>query len=79
VVVLEGASTEGKVLSTDLDGDGMLEVLAAGFIPEQGVVLEYLTGDGNLILQINVFETSFNTENHLVSINLTGRLGTRRC
>lgn len=75
IAVLEGANSEGKVLSTDLDGDGLLEVLAAGYIPGEGVVLEYWTGDGNQIVRIDVFDASFDTENHLLSIDLDGEPG----
>jgi len=75
VAVLEGANTEGKVMSTDLDGDGLLEVLAAGYVPDEGVVLEYWTGDGNQIVRVNVFDVTFDAENHLVSIDLDGEPG----
>jgi hypothetical protein len=67
VEILQGVSTEGQIRTTDLNGDGTQEVLALGYRPTEGVVLEYWNGKGQLLHSYDVFTTEFNSENYLLT------------
>ncbi len=72
VEILQGVSTEGQIKTADLNGDGQLEVLAAGYNASKGVVLEYWSGDGSLLKSLTVFPTGFSEENFLLTGSVDG-------
>ncbi len=65
--VLSGVQTEGMIKTADLNGDSVLEVIAAGYSQEKGVVLEYWTGKGELVRTIEALPAEFNQENYLLT------------
>lgn len=67
IEVLSGVQTEGMIKTADLNGDSVLEVIAAGYSEEKGVVLEYWSGKGELVRSIEALPSEFNQENYLLT------------
>jgi hypothetical protein len=72
VEILQGVTTEGQIKTADMNGDGQLEVLAAGYDSTKGVVLEYWSGDGNLLKSLTIFPVDFTEENYLLTGSVDG-------
>jgi hypothetical protein len=72
VPLLEGVDAQADVAAADMDGNGTLEVLAAGYHETDGVLLEIRDGTGTLKNQIEAFPASFATENYLLAGNVDG-------
>ena len=76
VRVLQDVSREADLAAADLNGDGTLEVVAAGYHETMGVVVEYWNGQGQKLHRIDgVFSTGFDAENWLLTGNLDGQPG----
>lgn len=72
VPLLESVDAPAHIAAADLDENGTLEVLAAGYHETDGVLLEVRSGSGAVINQIQVFPASFATENYLLAGNIDG-------
>jgi hypothetical protein len=75
VPLLENVDVPAHIVAADLDDNGSLEVLAAGYHETEGVLLEIRGGDGALKNQIDVFPASFANENYLLAGNIDGYPG----
>ncbi len=72
VEILQGVGSEAQIKTADLNGDGQLEVLAAGYDASRGVVLEYWSGKGTLLNAVTVFPIDFTDENFLLTGSVDG-------
>ncbi|MCG3198449.1 MAG: hypothetical protein HUU16_00410 [Candidatus Omnitrophica bacterium] len=72
IEVLEGVSVPGEIKAADLDGDSVLEVVAAGWNSERGVVVEFWTGNGQMLSSADVFPVDFQDENYLLTGDFDG-------
>jgi hypothetical protein len=75
VNILAGVKDEGQAMTADLDGDGILEMVAAGYRAGAGVVVEFWNGNGELIRSNQGFSTDFSKENYLLTGDLDGVAG----
>jgi hypothetical protein len=76
IEVLEGVNTPADIQATDLDGDEILEVVAAGFNYDHGVIVEFWSGRGERLSRFEgVFDSSFDSENFLMTGDFDGNQG----